>query len=170
MSARAYIALGSNLGEPLAQIDAAFEALAGLPQTRLVKRSPCYRNRAVGPGRQPEFVNAAAELITTLGPLALLDALQEIEAAQGRERPAERWLPRIIDLDILLYGDLELNDDRLKLPHPELHRRRFVLQPLIDIAPDLVIPGRGPLKELLRRAPAHEMSKIASSPSALEPC
>lgn len=168
MKTRVFIALGSNLDEPLARIEAAFRALAKLPATKLTKRSPCYRNRAVGPGLQPDFINAVAELRTDLDPHDLLDAIQDIERDQGRERDAERWAPRVIDLDILLYGDLEMRDDRLTLPHPEMHRRRFVLEPLSDIAPDLEIPGRGPLQDLLPKAPEHEMIKVASSPSAVE--
>ncbi len=167
MKTRAFIALGSNLDDPLAQIDAALRALSALPDTRLVKRSPLYRNQAVGPGRQPEFINAVAELVTALEPYALLDAIQGIEAAQGRNREAERWVPRVIDLDIVLYGQRQIRDDRLTLPHPELHRRRFVLQPLNDIAPDIVIPGCGPLHELLRQAPKHEMTEVALSASVL---
>ena len=168
MKTRAFIALGSNLDDPRTRIDAAFRALAQLPATRLAKRSPIYRNRAVGPRRQPDFVNAVAELVTGLGPYVLLDAIQEIERSQGRERNAERWAPRVIDLDILLCGDHQMRDDRLTLPHPEMHRRRFVLQPLSDIAPDLEIPGHGPLRDLLQRAPAHELTKIASSEAAVE--
>ncbi len=167
MKTRAFIALGSNLDDPLAQIDAALRALSALPDTRLVKRSPLYRNQAVGPGRQPDFINAVAELVTALEPYALLDAIQGIEAAQGRNREAERWAPRVIDLDIVLYGQRRIRDDRLTLPHPELHRRRFVLQPLNDIAPDIVIPGCGPLHELLRQAPKHEMTEVALSASVL---
>ncbi|HSS64133.1 MAG TPA: 2-amino-4-hydroxy-6-hydroxymethyldihydropteridine diphosphokinase [Gammaproteobacteria bacterium] len=167
MKTRAFIALGSNLDDPLKRIDAAFLALSELPATQLSKRSPSYRNRAVGPGRQPDFINAVAKLATDLDPHVLLDAIQDIERAQGRERDAERWAPRIIDLDILLYGDCEMDNGRLTLPHPEMHRRRFVLQPLSDIAPDLEIPGHGSLRDLLRRAPAHELIRIASTEAAV---
>jgi 2-amino-4-hydroxy-6-hydroxymethyldihydropteridine diphosphokinase len=168
VKSRAFIALGSNLNDPLRRIDAAFRALAELPATQLSKRSPRYRNRAVGPGRQPDFVNAVAELITGLDPYGLLDALQDIERSHGRERNAERWAPRVIDLDILLYGDRRVRDDRLTLPHPEMHLRRFVLQPLSDIAPDLEVPGHGPLRDLLKRAPAHALTKIVAGEAALE--
>lgn len=168
MKTRAFIALGSNLGDPLSRIDAAFRALAELSQTQLMKRSPSYRNSAVGPGRQPDFINAVAELVTGLDPFVLLDAVRDIEAAQGRERNAERWAPRVIDLDILLYGDRQIRDHRLTLPHPEMHRRRFVLQPLSDIAPDLEIPGHGPLRALLQQAPDHELIKITSAEAILD--
>ncbi len=168
MKTRAYIALGSNLSNPLAQIEAAFRALARLPETELSRRSPSYRNRAVGPGRQPEFINAVAEVLTGLDPYALLNAVKEIEAAQGREKDVERWAPRVIDLDIVLFGNLHMRDERLTLPHPEMHRRRFVLKPLSDIAPGLEIPGRGQLRDLLQRAPAHELIQVASIGAAVE--
>ena len=168
MSSRAFIALGSNLDDPLARIDAALGALAALDDTRLVARSPLYRNSALGPGRQPDFINAVAALMTGLDPHALLDEIQKIETAQGRERESERWAPRVIDLDILLYGELQISDGRLTLPHPEMHRRRFVLQPLCDIAPELEIPALGSLRDLLRNAPPHELIKVSLTEAAVE--
>ncbi len=164
----AFIALGSNLNGPLLQIETAFRALAALPATRLTARSPSYRNCALGPEPQPEFINAVAGLLTGLGPHQLLNALQAIEIAQGRERHAERWAPRVIDLDLLLYGDLRISDGRLTLPHPELSKRRFVLQPLSDIAPDIEIPGHGALSDLLQRAPAHELTRVDSIEPAVK--
>lgn len=168
MSTRVYIALGSNLNDPLAQIDAALSGLAALDDSRLVARSPLYRNSALGPGRQPDFINAVAALMTGLDPHTLLDQIQKVETAQGRKRDAERWAPRVIDLDILLYGQLEISDGRLTLPHPEMHRRRFVLQPLCDIAPELEIPALGPVRELLRNAPPHELIKVSLPEAAVE--
>ena len=140
----AYIALGANLGDPAATVNAAFAALDQLPQSRLLAKSALYRTAPVGIADQPEFVNAAALVDTTLAPEALLDALLGIEQAFGRVR-AERNGPRTLDLDILLYDDLTLATPRLTLPHPRLHLRAFVLQPLADLAPDLAIPGRGRL-------------------------
>ncbi|WP_281985442.1 2-amino-4-hydroxy-6-hydroxymethyldihydropteridine diphosphokinase [Azonexus hydrophilus] len=140
----AYIALGANLGDPAATVNAAFAALDQLPQSRLLAKSALYRTAPVGIADQPEFVNAAALIDTTLTPEALLDGLLGIEQAFGRVR-AERNGPRTLDLDILLYDDLTLATPRLTLPHPRLHLRAFVLQPLADLAPDLVIPGRGRL-------------------------
>ena len=140
----AYIALGANLGDPAATVNAAFAALDQLPQSRLLAKSALYRTAPVGIADQPEFVNAAALIDTTLAPEALLDALLGIEQAFGRVR-AERNGPRKLDLDILLYDDLTLATPRLTLPHPRLHLRAFVLQPLADLAPDLAIPGRGRL-------------------------
>ncbi len=168
MSHRVYVALGSNLDDPLAQIDAALRALARLAETRLVARSPLYRNSALGPGRQPDYINAVAALVTGLDPHDLLDAVQDIEISRGRERKPERWAPRVIDLDILLYGELQISDGRLTLPHPEMHRRRFVLQPLSDIAPELEIPGHGPVQDLLRQAPPHELVKVSLTEAAVE--
>lgn len=140
----AYIALGANLGDPAATVNAAFAALDQLPQSRLLATSALYRTAPVGIADQPEFVNAAALIDTTLAPEALLDALLGIEQAFGRVR-AERNGPRTLDLDLLLYDDLMLATPRLTLPHPRLHLRAFVLQPLADLAPDLAIPGRGRL-------------------------
>lgn len=140
----AYIALGANLGDPAATVNAAFAALDQLPQSRLLAKSALYRTAPVGIADQPEFVNAAALIDTTLAPEALLDALLGIEQAFGRVR-AERNGPRTLDLDILLYDELTLATPRLTLPHPRLHLRAFVLQPLADLAPDLAIPGRGRL-------------------------
>lgn len=140
----AYIALGANLGDPATTVRAAFGALANLAESRVVHCSSLYRTAPVGITEQPEFVNAVAELETTLAPEAMLDALLEVEQRFGRIR-AERNGPRTLDLDLLLYADLELDLPRLTLPHPRLHLRAFVLQPLAEIAPDLRLPRRGPI-------------------------
>ena len=142
--ATAYVALGANLGDPVATVNAALAALAALPQTCLSASSALYRTAPVGITEQPEFINAAARLETTLAPEALLDALLDIEQRFGRIR-AERNGPRSLDLDVLLYDAQVIATPRLSLPHPRLHLRAFVLYPLADIAPDLVIPGRGTL-------------------------
>ena len=136
---RCYVALGSNLDDPRRQVDVALAALAALPRTRLLAHSPWYRSRAVGPGEQPDYINGVALLETALEPLELLDALQKQEAAQGRER-TERWGPRTIDLDLLLYGERLIDHPRLTVPHPRLAERAFVLCPLADLNPDLVLP------------------------------
>ena len=138
----AYVALGANLDDPAATVRAAFAALANLPDSRIVHCSSLYRTAPVGIADQPEFINAVAELETSLAPEALLDALLEIEQRFGRIR-AERNGPRTLDLDLLLYNDQYLDLPRLTLPHPRLHLRAFVLQPLAEIAPDLKLPGRG---------------------------
>lgn len=138
----AYVALGANLGDPAATVRAAFAALANLPESRVARSSSLYRTAPVGIKEQPEFVNAVAELETALAPEALLDQLLEIEQRFGRIR-AERNGPRTLDLDLLLYDHQVVELPRLTLPHPRLHLRAFVLQPLAEIAPALAIPGRG---------------------------
>ncbi|MBT9522652.1 MAG: 2-amino-4-hydroxy-6-hydroxymethyldihydropteridine diphosphokinase [Dechloromonas sp.] len=138
----AYVALGANLGDPAATVLAAFAALANLPESRVTHSSSLYRTAPVGLTDQPEFVNAVAELETTLAPEALLAALFDIEERFGRIR-AEKNGPRTLDLDLLLYNDQFVDLPRLTLPHPRLHLRAFVLQPLAEIAPQLAIPGRG---------------------------
>lgn len=138
----AYVALGANLGDPAGTVRAAFAALANLPESRVAHCSSLYRTAPIGLAGQPDFINAVAELETTLAPEALLDALLEIESRFGRVR-AERNGPRTLDLDLLLYGERIIDLPRLTLPHPRLHLRAFVLLPLAEIAPDLAIPGRG---------------------------
>ncbi|MEP5763398.1 MAG: 2-amino-4-hydroxy-6-hydroxymethyldihydropteridine diphosphokinase [Halieaceae bacterium] len=144
----AYIALGSNLGTPEAQLKTALQALEQLPQSRLVSSSPWYVSKAIGPGTQPDYLNAVALLDTDLSPLALLTALQQIEQQQGRER-GERWAARTLDLDILLYGNEEVASPELRIPHPALEQRNFVLYPLFDLAPDLTLPCGTPIESLL---------------------
>ena len=138
----AYVALGANLGDPKATVLAAFAALANLPESRVARCSSLYRTAPVGILDQPDFINAVALLETSLTPDSLLDALLDIEARFGRIR-RERNGPRTLDLDLLLYNDIELELPRLILPHPRLHLRAFVLQPLAEITPGLAIPGRG---------------------------
>ena len=147
----ACIGLGSNLGDPQAQVCQAFVALAALPSSRLVAQSPLYRSRPLGPSGQPDYINAAAALETALAPLDLLAALKQIEQASGRVRGGERWGPRELDLDILLYGQRRLQEKDLVIPHPELARRNFVVAPLHDILPALEVPGVGSLAGLRRQ-------------------
>jgi 2-amino-4-hydroxy-6-hydroxymethyldihydropteridine diphosphokinase len=139
---RACIGLGSNLDDPVRQVGSALDELAGLPLSRLLRRSSLYRSPPMGPTDQPDYVNAAALIETALEPLELLDVLQAIEAAHGRRREL-RWGPRTLDLDLLVYGDLRLDHPRLTLPHPGIAGRAFVLVPLAEIAPDLELPGTG---------------------------
>ena len=147
----AYIGLGSNLQDPVAQIERAFAELAALPGTELTARSPLYKSPPMGPQDQPDFVNAAAALATDLAPDALLQALLGIERTHGRRRDGTRWGPRSLDLDLLLYGDRVLPGPGLVLPHPGLHERSFVLYPLADIAPQQRVPGHGTVAELRDR-------------------
>ena len=138
-----YVGLGSNLSDPVAQVNRALESLAQLPKSRLVLRSGLYRSAPLGPQDQPEFVNAVAALLSRLDATAFLVQLQRIERAQGRQPDAERWGPRIIDLDLLVFGDAVAVEPGLTLPHPRIAERNFVLLPLGEIAPELVIPGIG---------------------------
>jgi 2-amino-4-hydroxy-6-hydroxymethyldihydropteridine diphosphokinase len=153
MMERVYIGLGSNLATPLAQLRSALAALAALPQSNLIAQSSFYISDPLGPADQPRYVNAVAALDTDLSPLALLDALQSIEQEQGRTRKAERWGPRTLDLDILLFGERCLDEPRLTVPHYHLHARAFVLYPLAEIAPDLRLPDGSALTELLSVCP-----------------
>lgn len=147
---RAVVGLGSNLGDRAQRLRDAFAALARLPRTRLLETSVLYRTPAWGMTEQPDFLNAAAALDTLLPPRALLDALLSIEAAAGRERTSEtRWGPRTLDLDLLLYGDSILDEPGLLVPHPRLHVRAFALVPLLDVAPDAMIPGHGRARDAL---------------------
>jgi len=153
-SVAAYIGIGSNLDDPERQVRRAIEALASMPETRFVRASRLYRTAPWGRTDQPAFVNAAAEIATTLSPRALLDALLAIERAQGRHRDGTRWGPRALDLDVLIYGDRTIDEPGLAIPHPHLADRAFVLLPLADIDPALHVPGKGRISELLRKVDA----------------
>lgn len=150
---RVYIGLGSNLAEPLQQLRAALTAIAALPHSQLASTSSFYSSDPLGPPDQPRYVNAVAALDTRLTPLQLLDALQAIELEQGRVRKDERWGPRTLDLDILLFGERLLNEERLTVPHYHLHARAFVLYPLAEIAGDLHLPDGRTLPALLDACP-----------------
>jgi 2-amino-4-hydroxy-6-hydroxymethyldihydropteridine diphosphokinase len=147
---RAYVGLGGNLGDVEETLLDALMALDMIPQTTQRAHSRFYRNPAWGKTNQPDFVNAVAELHTRLTPRVLLDRLLAIEERFGRVRSeGEKWGPRELDLDLLVYGDQSLDEPGLHLPHPHLHERAFVLVPLAEIAPDLLIPGRGKVRDLL---------------------
>jgi 2-amino-4-hydroxy-6-hydroxymethyldihydropteridine diphosphokinase len=147
----AYVGIGSNLDDPRQQVERAFEALTRLPQSRLVLRSALFRTVPYGEVVQPAFVNAAAGLLTQLAPEALLAELRSVERALGREPPRERWGPRVIDLDLLVMGRETRATDSLRLPHPGIAERDFVLYPLAHIAPDLDVPGLGRVETLRAR-------------------
>ena len=159
MTARAYVALGSNLGDPLATVRSAFDALRGLPETVLVAASSLYRSAPVGLKNQPDFINAVAALDTQLAAETLLMELFAIEARFGRRRDYHH-APRTLDLDLLLHGDETRRTASLTLPHPRLHERAFVLLPLAEVAPDLVVPGRGAVRELLRGLGAQAIERL----------
>lgn len=145
----AYIAIGSNLASPLDQVNAAIAALAAVAQSRLLAQSSFYRTPPLGPQDQPDYLNAAVALETALDPQALLDHTQRIEREQGRVRKAERWGPRTLDLDIMLFGDEVINTPRLTVPHYDMKNRAFMLLPLSEIAPTLRFPDGTPLASVL---------------------
>ncbi|EOL9013876.1 2-amino-4-hydroxy-6-hydroxymethyldihydropteridine diphosphokinase [Cronobacter malonaticus] len=147
----AFIALGSNLAEPLSQVNNALAALARIPGSRIVVTSSFYRTPPLGPQDQPDYLNAAVALETTLSAEALLDNTQRIELEQGRVRKAERWGPRTLDLDIMLFGDATINTGRLTVPHYDMKNRAFMLLPLSEIAPALRFPDGERLADVLER-------------------
>jgi len=157
-----YIGLGSNLDNPESQVKTAIEALANLSQIRLQDRSSLYRSAPMGPQDQPDYVNAVVKLSTGLEPEALLDKLQGIERAQGRVR-TQRWGPRTLDLDILLYGQCVVATERLKIPHPGIAERSFVLYPLAEINGQLEIPGLGRVQSLLEQCPDAGLSRLPAT-------
>ncbi|MFN2360020.1 MAG: 2-amino-4-hydroxy-6-hydroxymethyldihydropteridine diphosphokinase [Marinobacter sp.] len=154
-----FIGLGSNLENPSAQLAGAVARLAALPQTTLVAQSPFYRSKPVGPQDQPDFVNGAVWLRTELTPLELLDQLQAIESAHGRER-IQHWGPRTLDLDLLLYGSDTIASERLTVPHAELVNRDFVLQPLLDLDPQRQLPDSRSLAVLRQQCPDNNLQKL----------
>jgi 2-amino-4-hydroxy-6-hydroxymethyldihydropteridine diphosphokinase len=156
----AYIGLGSNLGNPVATLRAAAEALAMMPDTRLGAISSFYANPPVGYVEQPDFVNAVAKVETALAPRALLDELLAIERRFGRVRDFPN-APRTLDLDVVLYSSEVVDEPGLTIPHPRMHERAFVIVPLAEIAPDLVIPGRGPVGGLVRQVESRSLRKLA---------
>lgn len=162
-SVHAAIGLGGNLGDAATTLREAFEALDQLPGTRLLRASPLYRTPAWGNIEQPDFMNAAALLDTTLPARGLLDALLELERRFGRRREAgAHWGPRILDLDLLLYGDAVLDEPGLRVPHPHLHERAFALLPLARITPDMDVPGRGRVAALLAGVDASACIEIGA--------
>lgn len=161
-SVLAYVGLGSNLEQPLMQVNAALQELSELPASELIARSSLYRSQPVGPADQPDYINAVAALVTQLTAEGLLDALQAMEKRHGRLRDAERWGPRTLDLDLLLYGETVINSPRLQVPHPRMGERAFVLQPLAEIAlEDLYIPGSGRLHKLLAQVAEVHVERLA---------
>jgi 2-amino-4-hydroxy-6-hydroxymethyldihydropteridine diphosphokinase len=158
---RAYVALGSNLGDSKQHMLDAIDALAVLPHTELLARSRIYRTPPWGKLDQPDFLNAAVALETALEPHDLLDALLNIERFAGRERNGERWGPRTLDLDLLHVVGKTVNSERLSLPHPHIADRAFVLLPLHDVAPALDIPGQGKVEELLRAVDTQGCTPLA---------
>jgi 2-amino-4-hydroxy-6-hydroxymethyldihydropteridine diphosphokinase len=158
----AYVALGSNLDDPPAQVARAFSALEGLRGSRMVARSSLYRSRPFGPVAQPDFVNAVAGLLTTLDAATMLAELKALEQHLGRERPVVRWGPRRIDLDLLVHGTTRIDEAQIKVPHPGIAERAFVLAPLAEVSPDLEIPGVGRARTLAARIDEAGLSRMAA--------
>lgn len=154
-----YIGLGSNLDNPTEHLRRALRELETLPQTQLIRASSLYRSRAVGPGEQPHYINAVVQVSTQLAPEPLLDALQELEQQHQRQR-LTHWGPRTLDLDILLYDDRHIDSERLKVPHPYLPERNFVLQPLLEIAPTLRLNDGTSIATLAQRCGQEGLIKL----------
>jgi len=158
----AYIGIGSNLNDPVRQVQEAIEELDSIPDSMLARSSSLYGSKPMGPADQPDYVNAVAALDTLLSAEDLLAALRNIEQRQGRERGGEKWGPRIIDLDLLLYGRKKINTGDLVVPHPGLHKRDFVIIPLAEIAGNLNIPGYGLLTALINQCENHSLRKLVT--------
>jgi 2-amino-4-hydroxy-6-hydroxymethyldihydropteridine diphosphokinase len=157
---RAYVALGSNLDNPIEHLRRALADLDAIRETRVLRSSHLYRNPPLGPQDQPDFINAVACLQTALEPRSLLEEVLAIERAHGRVRSGERWGPRTLDIDILLYDDWVIEQTQLRVPHPALTERSFVLYPLLEIAPELVIPGQGSVASAAARLPRGSLERV----------
>ncbi len=155
----AYIAIGSNLNDPALRVTQAMQRIAQLPQVQLELRSLLYVTKPLGPQDQPDYVNAAVAVVTTLSARELLNALLKLELKMGRSRQ-QRWGPRLIDLDLIWYVGPRVDEPGLSLPHPEVSARNFVLYPLADIAPELQIPGLGRVLDLKIRAGSSGISVL----------
>ena len=157
-----YIGLGSNLTLPEKQIQAAYASLARLPDTVLIKCSSLYKSQPMGPQDQPDYVNAVALIETALSPESLLQHTQLIENQQGRIRKASRWGPRTLDLDMLLFGLQRIDNEHLTVPHSGMKQREFVLYPLFEIAPDLILPCGEKLANLVMTCPINGLQKMTN--------
>ena len=147
----AYIGIGSNLDQPIEQVKQATQHIKMIPESKFIKISPLYESSPLGPTSQPNFINAVAAIMTCLSAHNLLNELKEIEVKQKRTRNVEKWGPRIIDLDLLVFSSQTINDKRLTVPHPEIKYRDFVLKPMSDITLDLKIPGLDNVEDLLKK-------------------
>lgn len=157
-----YVGVGSNLAVPLLQVTRGLNELATLEKTHLIMQSSLYRNKPMGPQDQPEYVNAVAALLTQLDSLHLLRALKALEKSLGKQQPVQRWGPRLIDFDLLMYGEQRLQTEELTLPHPGIAERNFVLLPLAEIAPEVVVPGIGRVKTLAARASSDGIVRVSA--------
>jgi 2-amino-4-hydroxy-6-hydroxymethyldihydropteridine diphosphokinase len=160
----AYVGLGSNLEQPAVQVRRALEALDRLPDTRLIAYSALFGSKPFGPVAQPDYVNAAAGLLTELDALSFFGALRALESSLGRDAPRERWGPRRIDIDLLLFDREHVETAELQLPHPGIVGRNFVLYPLRELAPDLTVPGCGRVAELAARVDPDGIWRLDQGP------
>ncbi|MCG8315007.1 MAG: 2-amino-4-hydroxy-6-hydroxymethyldihydropteridine diphosphokinase [Pseudomonadales bacterium] len=161
----AYIGLGSNLGDPLSNILSAIDHLKAIPSTQVIRVSSFYRSVAVGPGEQPDYVNAAVTLQTQLDAETLLDQLQAIEQTHHRTRGPVRWTARTLDLDILLFGNAKIETERLSIPHPRMSERNFVLLPLQDLNPELRFPDGVCLSDLVKMISQTGITQLTEYPA-----
>ena len=160
----AYLALGSNLGDRKAQLAAAREAISALPETSIQRSSSLYETPAWGASEaQPDYLNAVLAVSTTLSPLELWQHTSAIEHAHGRARSSEKNAPRTLDIDLLLVDDIVMNTTHLVLPHPRMHLRKFVLQPLLEMSPDIQIPGLGAAADLLAKIAGYDARKVSQN-------
>lgn len=156
-----YIALGSNIGDSISHVLKAMETIKTLPKSTSLAQSSLYISKAIGPGNQGNYVNAVVSIATALAPLALLNELQTIELTHGRVRNI-RWEPRTLDLDILLYGNQYINQSRLTIPHPEMLKRNFVIFPLLELEPSLLLPNGLPLAKVASQTSETDLKKLSS--------
>jgi 2-amino-4-hydroxy-6-hydroxymethyldihydropteridine diphosphokinase len=159
----AFIGLGSNLAQPEQQIRAAYANIAEVPDTKLIQCSSLYQSNPMGPQDQPDYVNSVVLIETALSPEVLLQHTQHIENQQGRVRKANRWGPRTLDLDILLFGSQQIDSEHLTVPHSGMKEREFVLYPLFEVAPDLILPCGEKLSELVILCPTNGLQKMTES-------
>ena len=163
MTIRVYVGLGSNLEDPVTQVLDAVEELEMIPDSILVSRSGLYRGKPMGPADQPDYVNAVVAMDTLLSAENFLRELTRIEDLQGRVRGGEKWGPRIIDLDLLMYGKHKINTPELTVPHPGMHERDFVIIPLSELAGDVIVPGQGRLTSLINKCENHSLKKLVTA-------
>lgn len=156
----AYIGLGSNLSDPHAQVSTALLELDAIAETQILEASSLYSSKPMGPSDQPDYVNAVVKLSTCLVPECLLNELQKIEQMHRRQRKDQRWGPRTLDLDIILYSDVQMDTEVLQIPHYGAAEREFVLIPLQELQADLIIPGKGAVEKLIEQLPAYELTKL----------
>lgn len=160
MTIRVYIGIGSNLEDPVTQVKDAIEELEMLPDTILAARSSLYTGKPMGPQDQPDYINAVVALDTLLSPEDLFARMMEIEKQAGRVRDGEQWGPRILDLDLLMYGKKKIDEAHLTVPHPAMHERDFVIIPLAEVAGNMKIPGHGLLSTLINQVENHSLKKV----------